>query len=71
MWLEAAAFWENSRVQEGNWHWYQERFLGPQRDKYDLGRPATTVGMDFKGKTSSAGAKPPTSGSVVGVFSIT
>ena len=27
--------------------------------------------MDFKGKTSSAIAKPPTSGSVVGLFSIT
>ena len=29
------------------------------------GRPALTMGMDFKGKTSSAAAKPPISGSVV------
>ena len=58
-------------VYEGNWHWHWERVSGPQRGKYALGTPATTVGMDFKGKTNSAAARQPASESVVEVYSLT
>ena len=67
-WLHVTAFWENSRVHKGNWHWYQERVSGPWRDKYVLGRLTTTVGMDFKGKTSSAVVRLLISGMVIEVF---
>ena len=46
-----------------------ERVSGPQTAKNGSGMPAITVGIDFKGKTSSAVARPPPSGRVGGVFS--
>ena len=62
MWLQAVAFWENSRVQDGNWQRYRERVSRPQTGKNGSGIPAMTVGTDFKGKISSAVARPPLAG---------
>ena len=59
MWLQAAAFWENSREQDGNWQQYQERVSGPQIGRYASERPAVLIGTDFIGKTNSAVARPP------------
>ena len=69
MWLQAAMFWENSKVQEGNWHRYKERVSRPQTGKNGSGMPAITVGIDFKGNTSSDEARPTLTGTEGKVFS--
>ena len=44
--LQAAAFWENSKEQDGTWQCYQERISGSWSSKNGSERPAITVGMD-------------------------